>query len=193
MTPGTRYLTPDTRHPTPDTRFLSLKGLRYHYVDEGHGEPVVMVHGNPTWSFYYRDLIKALSGDYRCIAPDDIGCGLSDKPDDARYDYTLSRRADDLEALLDHLGVRENITLVLPDWGGMIGMTYAHRHPERIKRLIVLNTAAFHLPASKRFPWALWLCRTPLAGPLLVRGLNAFCLTAARVGCQRKPLSSEAR
>jgi haloalkane dehalogenase len=82
---------------------------------------------------------------------------------------------------------------VLHDWGGMIGMTYAHRHPERIKRLIVLNTAAFHLPASKRFPWALWLCRTPLAGPLLVRGLNAFCLTAARVGCQRKPLSSEAR
>jgi haloalkane dehalogenase len=177
---------------TPN-HFLDLNGLRYHYVDEGHGDPVVMVHGNPTWSFYYRDLIKALKGDYRCIAPDHVGCGLSDKPDDSHYDYTLSRRADDLEALLDHLGLQENITLVLHDWGGMIGMTYAHRHPERIKRLIILNTAAFHLPASKPFPWALWLCRTPLLGPLLVRGLNAFCLTAARVGRQRQPLSPEAR
>jgi pimeloyl-ACP methyl ester carboxylesterase len=186
-------MTPDTRHATSDPRFFDLHGLRYHYVEEGHGDPVVMVHGNPTWSFYYRDLIKALNGQYRCIAPDHIGCGLSDKPDDSRYDYTLSRRADDLEALLDHLGVRENVTLVLHDWGGMIGMTYAHRHPERIKRLVILNTAAFHLPASKPFPWALWLCRNHIIGPLLVRGFNAFCREAARVGCQRKPLSPDAR
>jgi pimeloyl-ACP methyl ester carboxylesterase len=185
--------TADAPHRNSDPRFLDLNGLRYHYVDEGQGDPVVMVHGNPTWSFYYRDLIKALSADYRCVAPDHIGCGLSDKPDDSHYDYTLSRRADDLESLLEQLGVRENITLVLHDWGGMIGMTYAHRHPERIKRLVILNTAAFHLPPGKRFPWALWLCRNPLVGPLLVRGLNAFCLSAAKVGCKRKPLSPEAR
>jgi cis-3-alkyl-4-acyloxetan-2-one decarboxylase len=185
--------TPATLHGSADGKFLDLSGLRYHYVDEGRGDPVVMVHGNPTWSFYYRDLIKALSGNYRCIAPDHIGCGLSDKPDDSRYDYTLSRRADDLEALLDHLGVRDNVTLLLHDWGGMIGMTYAHRHPQRIKRLVILNTAAFHLPPGKPFPWALWLCRNPLVGPLLVRGLNAFCLSAATVGCKRKPLSPEAR
>jgi len=185
--------TPNLPDANSSSRFLDLNGLRFHYVDEGHGDPVVMVHGNPTWSFYYRHLIRALSGEYRTIVPDHIGCGLSDKPDDARYDYTLGRRADDLEALLDHLGVRENITLILHDWGGMIGMTYAHRHPERIKTLVIFNTGAFHLPAAKPFPWALWLCRNALFGPLLVRGLNAFCLAAARVGCKRKPLSAEAR
>src|ERR1700722_1930807 len=115
---------PHSPFPIPHCAFLELDGLRYHYVDEGHGDPVVMLHGNPTWSFYYRNLIKALSADYRCIAPDHIGCGLSDKPDDSRYEYTLSRRADDLEALLESLGVRDKVTLVLHDWGGMIGMTY---------------------------------------------------------------------
>jgi haloalkane dehalogenase len=186
-------LTANSYLPKSESQYLDLNGLCYHYVDQGCGDPVVMVHGNPTWSFYYRHLVKALSGEYRCVAPDHIGCGLSDKPDDSRYDYTLSRRAADLEALLDRLDIRENVTLVLHDWGGMIGMSYAHRHPERIKRLVILNTAAFHLPASKPFPWALWLCRNPVLGPLLVRGLNAFCLSAAKVGCKRKPLSPEAR
>src|SRR5579872_2840385 len=92
--------------------FLSLRGLHYHYTDEGHGDPVLMVHGNPTWSFYYRHLVGALSETHRCIVPDHIGCGCSDKPDDSRYEYTLKSRVDDLEALLDHLGVHENITLV---------------------------------------------------------------------------------
>jgi haloalkane dehalogenase len=100
-----------------------------------------MLHGNPTWSFFYRDLIRGLSDDYRTVAPDHVGCGLSDKPGDDRYDYTLSRRVDDLEALLEHLALREGLTLVLHDWGGLIGLAYAHRHPERIKRLVVLNTA----------------------------------------------------
>src|SRR5437764_2593206 len=99
------------------SRYLSLRGLRYHYLDEGSGAPVVMVHGNPTWSFYYRNLVSALRGNYRTIVPDHIGCGLSDKPDDAHYTYTLARRADDLEALLDHLGIRAGITLVVHDWG----------------------------------------------------------------------------
>ncbi len=135
-------------HPGHD---LDLGGLRYHYLDEGQGEPVVMVHGNPSWSFYYRHLVEALRDNHRCIVPDHIGCGLSDKPDDARYEYTLSRRAADLEALLDHLGIEGPLTLVMHDWGGMIGMTYATRHPERIARLVVLNTAAFHLPASVSF------------------------------------------
>jgi pimeloyl-ACP methyl ester carboxylesterase len=192
MTDGQSFF-PHSAFRIPHSAFLDLMGIRYHFVDVGKGDPVVMVHGNPTWSFYYRDLVNALKGDHRCIVPDHIGCGLSDKPDDARYEYTLSRRADDLEALLEHLGVRDNITLVLHDWGGMIGMTYAHRHPERIKRLVILNTAAFHLPASKPFPWALWLCRNSLLGPLLVRGLNAFCLAAAWIGCKRRPLSPEVR
>jgi haloalkane dehalogenase len=166
--------------------FLELAGgLRYHYLDEGRGEPVVMLHGNPTWSFLYRDLVRGLSGGYRTIVPDHIGCGRSDKPDDRRYEYTLRRRVDDLEALLEHLGLRDNLTLVLHDWGGMIGMAYADRHPGRIQRLVVLNTAAFRLPAGKRLPWSLWLCRNTPAGPFLVRGLNALCRAAVRVCCRR--------
>ncbi len=173
--------------------FLDRQGLRYHYLDEGHGDPVVMVHGNPTWSFYYRHLVLALRDSHRCVVPDHIGCGRSDKPDDSRYRYTLKSRVDDLEALLDHLGLQDNLTLVLHDWGGMIGMAYASRHPERIKRLVILNTAAFSLPATKRFPLALTLCRVPLLGAILVRGCNAFCRSAARVCCQRRPMPPDVR
>ncbi len=171
-----------------ENHFLSLDGLDYHYLDEGDGPPAVMVHGNPTWSIYYRNLVLALRGTHRCIVPDHIGCGLSDKPDDNRYHYTLSRRVDDLEALLDSLGIRENISLIVHDWGGMIGMAYAARHPERIARFVIMNTACGHLPASKRFPRALALVRTPL-GALLVRGLNAFARTASHVCCKRTRMS----
>ena len=176
----------------PQGKYLDLQGLRYHYLDEGSGEPVVMLHGNPTWSFYYRELVRGLSSEYRTVVPDHIGCGLSDKPGDDRYDYTLRRRVEDLEALLDHLGLRENLTLVLHDWGGMIGMAYAHRHPERVKRLVLLNTAAFHLPAGKRLPWSLWLGRNTPLGPVLIRGLNAFCRGAARF-CAVRPLPPAVR
>jgi cis-3-alkyl-4-acyloxetan-2-one decarboxylase len=154
---------------------------------------VVMVHGNPSWSFYYRNLVLALRDRYRCIVPDHIGCGLSDKPGDDRYDYTLSRRVDDLERLLEHLGITENITLVVHDWGGMIGMAYAVRHPERIKRLVILNTGAFHLPKTKPFPFALRICRDTFIGTLLVRGYNAFSLAASYVGCKRNPMSDKLR
>src|SRR5262245_889776 len=155
-------------------RFLDVGGLRLHYLDEGRGDPVVMLHGNPTWSFYFRSLVKLLRGDHRCIVPDHVGCGLSDKPTTAQYDFSLNRRVDDLERLLNHAGATANLTLVLHDWGGMIGMAYAVRHPERIKRLVVLNTAAFHLPKSKSFPWALWLGRNTRLGAWLILRWNAF-------------------
>src|SRR5262249_22136183 len=154
----------------------------------GQAEPLVMVHGNPTWSFYFRDLVAGLRDRYRVIVPDHIGCGLSDKPGDDRYDYTLESRARDLETLLDHLGVRDNVTLVLHDWGGMIGMTWAHWHPERVKRLVILNTSAFLLPAGKVLPWQIWLVRNTPLGPLLVRGLNLFSRGAVN-SCVVKPLS----
>jgi pimeloyl-ACP methyl ester carboxylesterase len=172
---------------------LDLDGLGYHYLDEGEGAPLVMVHGNPSWSFYYRNLVLALRDRYRCIVPDHIGCGLSDKPGDDGYDYTLSRRVDDLEQLLDTLGVAENITLVVHDWGGMIGMAYAVRHPERIKRLVILNTGAFHLPKNKRFPLGLRICRDTPLGTLLVHGCNAFSVAASYVGCKRNPMSETLR
>ncbi|MBI3117492.1 MAG: alpha/beta hydrolase, partial [Candidatus Hydrogenedentes bacterium] len=126
------------------------------------------------------------------IVPDHIGCGRSDKPGDNTYQYTLRQRVDDVEALLEQLGIQENITLMLHDWGGMIGMAFATRHPERVKRIVLLNTAAFHLPKSKPFPWPLWLVRTPL-GALLVRGFNAFSATAARVCVRRRPLPRDVR
>ncbi len=162
-------------------QYLDLDGLRYHYLDEGRGEPVVMVHGNPTWSFYWRKLVLALRDRYRIIVPDHIGCGLSDKPGDDRYEYSFARRADDLERLIDEIDPPQKITLVVHDWGGMIGMTYAVRHPERIGRIVLLNTSAFHLPPEKPFPRPLWLVRDTPVGALLVRGLNFFAYTASKV------------
>jgi cis-3-alkyl-4-acyloxetan-2-one decarboxylase len=166
---------------------LDLDGLRYHYLDEGHGEPVVAVHGNPTWSFYYRDLVRALRADHRVVVPDHIGCGPSDKPGDDRYPYTLERRIADFSRLMDELRL-EGLNLVVHDWGGMIGLAWAVHHPERVRRLVILNTAAFHLPRSKAFPWQLWLVRDTPLGPLMVRGLNGFARGAAWAACTRKSL-----
>jgi haloalkane dehalogenase len=174
-------------------KYLEVGGFRLHYLDEGTGKPVVMLHGNPTWSFYYRNLVLALRGAYRCIVPDHVGCGLSDKPSSGQYPYTLERRVADLEALLDRLDVRENVTLIVHDWGGMIGSSWAVRHPERIVRLVVFNSGAFHLPPTGRLPWQLWLVRNTPLGPLLVRGLNAFCRGAVRSCCTRRPMSAEVR
>jgi pimeloyl-ACP methyl ester carboxylesterase len=179
-----------TDHPGRD---LDRGGIRLHYIDEGGGEPVVMLHGNPTWSFYYRHLIDSLHGSHRVIVPDHIGCGMSDKPDDTQYAYTLASRVDDLELLLDHLGLVRDVTLVLHDWGGMIGMTYAARHPERIARLVITNTAAFHKPATKLMPKPLAICRDSAVGAFLVRRMNAFCQGTAWIGCKRAKMTHELR
>jgi len=160
-------------------RDFDLDGLRYHYLDEGSGEPVVMVHGNPTWSFYYRDLVKALRDEYRVIVPDHIGCGLSDKPDDARYRYTLSQRVADFEAFLDHLDPGKSITLVAHDWGGMIAMAWAVRHPDRVARIVLMNTAAFHLPDDMRMPPSLAFVRNTRLATFCVRRFNLFSRGAA--------------
>ena len=138
-----------------------------------------MIHGNPTWSFYYRELIKALSSKYQTIVPDHIGCGLSDKPDPKRYDYRLKSRVDDLERLLNNLNVTNNVTLILHDWGGMIGIAYALRHSERIRRLVIMNTFAFLPPAEKPIPEVAYFIRHfgPLAA-LAVLGLNLFAIIA---------------
>jgi haloalkane dehalogenase len=157
----------------------------------GGAEVVLMLHGNPTWSFYYRQLIAALQGRRRCIAVDWLGCGLSDKPAAADYPYTLEARVEELSAVLAARYPEGPLTLVVHDWGGMIGLAWAHRHPERVVRFVVLNTAAFPLPADKRLPWALRLTRTRLGAWLVLRG-NAFAAVAARVAHER-PLSPAAR
>jgi cis-3-alkyl-4-acyloxetan-2-one decarboxylase len=178
------------RHPG---RAIDRGGLSLHYIDEGSGPAVVMIHGNPTWSILFRHLIDDLNGSYRVVVPDQIGCGLSEKPDDSRYSYTLASRVDDFEFLLDSLGLDRELTLVMHDWGGMIGMTYAARHPDRVARLVVCNTAAFHKPAAKSFPLALSLCRHWALGSLLVRGLNIFCRGTTWIGCKRQPMDRDLR
>jgi len=181
-----------------ESRWLDISGLRMHYLDEGPRDaPVVlMVHGNPTWSFYYRNLVLALRDRYRCIVPDHIGCGLSDKPGDERYSYTLSRRIADLGALMTHVGAetpaQRPVHLVVHDWGGMIGFGWAVEQPERIGKLVVGNTAAFPMPPAKKLPAALWLVRNTKLGALLVQGMNAFSGIAARVAF-KKPVSAEIR
>ena len=170
--------------------YLDVDGHRMHYVDEGEGEVVLMLHGNPSWSFLYRDLIGELQRDHRTVAPDHIGCGLSDKPGDRAYDYTLASRVSDVSRLVEELDVR-NITLVVHDWGGMIGMAWATRHADRVARLVVLNTAAFPLPSGTRIPGSLALARAPGLGALLVRGANAFSRGAVRRCVTRQPMSDE--
>ena len=155
------------------SNYLDIKKIKMHYLDEGSGEPLLMLHGNPTWSFFYRDLIKAFSTKYRCIVPDHIGNGLSDKPSKDSYSYTLAERADNIKSLVESLDLK-NITLVVHDWGALIGFDYARKYPENIKRIIVLNSAAFGLPEKRPFPWSIGLCKNPITGPFLVQVLNAF-------------------
>jgi len=145
-------------------RRLDLGGCAMHYLDEGKGETVLMVHGNPTWSFYFRDVVKALSPDFRCIVPDHIGMGLSDRPGDDRYRYTLKSRVDDLDKLMATVAPAGPVTLIVHDWGGMIGMSWAARHPQRIKAIVALNTSCFRLPAEKPFPKGLTVMRGNLTG-----------------------------
>ncbi|MEZ6144691.1 MAG: alpha/beta fold hydrolase [Planctomycetaceae bacterium] len=127
---------------------LDVDGHAYHYVDEGTGPVLLFVHGNPTWSFAWRNFIKAFSPNYRCVAVDHIGCGRSDKPQD--YEYTLANHIANLTRLIEHLDLRE-ITLVGHDWGGCIGMGAAVEVPERFSRFVLANTAAFR-SQSDSFP-----------------------------------------
>lgn len=173
-----------------ERHYLEWDGSRYHYLDEGEGHPVVMVHGNPTWSFYYRELVKALRSTHRTIAPDHIGCGLSSKPQEPAYRYRLDQRITDLGRLIDHLEL-EDLTMIVHDWGGAIGLGWAGQNADRIRRLVVLNTAAFFLPEGKSFPASLALARAPGLGGLLVRGLNGFVRTAEVRCVTRKPLSPD--
>lgn len=174
------------------SHFEKIGSHQYHYVEEGNGEPVVMLHGNPSWSFYYRELIKKLSPHFHCLAPDHIGCGYSDKPGDETYSYTLEQRVKDLEEFLEKKNIDQNIHLVLHDWGGIIGMTYAHRHPTTIKKIVLLNTAAFLLPGEKKLPVALWFFRTWLGG-FIIRAFNAFSGLATIEGVKRIRLSKDVR
>ena len=186
-------------YPFQPHRFDVRPGIAMSYLDEGprDGDVVLMLHGNPSWSYYWRHLVTGLADRYRCIVPDHVGMGLSDKPDDggdirpprspqgAGYDYTLQSRVDDIDALLRHLGIDGPVTLAVHDWGGMVGMGWALRDLSRVRRMVVLNTAMFPLPAAKAMPWRLSLGRDSRIGGWAIRRFNLFARGAARLGVQR--------
>jgi|SaaInlStandDraft_1057018.scaffolds.fasta_scaffold25937_2 cis-3-alkyl-4-acyloxetan-2-one decarboxylase len=157
-------------YPFQENFFTCSEGHQLHYVDEGpkDGPIILMVHGNPSWSFLYRDVIKDLSSKYRCIAIDHLGCGKSAQPLEGPYD--LAHHISRLGQLVKHLDLK-NITLLLHDWGGAIGMGMANNYPDRIKAISLFNTAAF---TDTRIPRRIALCRWPVLGPFLNLCLNAF-------------------
>lgn len=176
-----------------ESRFAGINGHNLHYLDQGSGRPVLMIHGNPTWSFYFRHLVQDLSRDHRVLVPDHIGCGLSDKPGISDYPYTLESRVKDLDLLIKGLNLQDPVSLVVHDWGGMIGMAWALENPDRIDRLVITNTSGFLLPKGKRFPLRLWLIKylTAFAVPAVL-GLNIFS-RAALVMAPRHRLANDVR
>ncbi len=175
-----------TLYPFEPKRFDTGRGVMS-YLDEGRGEEaVVMVHGNPTWSFYYRNLVLGLRGKMRCIVPDHLGCGLADKPQD--FDYTLGEHVRNLRALLDSLNLKR-IHLIVHDWGGPIGLGTTLPQAEKLGKVVILNTAAF---ADSRIPWRIRVCRTPVLGEVVVRGFNGFAGPATWMAVT-KPLSPDVK
>jgi pimeloyl-ACP methyl ester carboxylesterase len=120
-----------------EPHFTSAPGFRMHYVDEGRGEPIILIHGEPTWSYLYRNFIPRLSRNFRVIAFDHMGFGKSESPPDA--EYTLDRHARNLGSLIEELDLKD-VTLVMQDWGGPIGAVVASRQPDRMKRFVAMNT-----------------------------------------------------
>lgn len=174
-------------YPFVPKSFVTPRGAPMSFLDEGprNRHAVLMLHGNPTWSYYYREMVKALAPNVRCIVPDHIGMGLSDKPQD--YPYTLATRIADIEALVAALGI-DHLDLLLHDWGGAIGMGFAARHPAQIGRLGILNTAAFTMD---RIPVRIALCKAPVVGPFIVRAFNGFAGPATWMAMHRRALTAE--
>jgi haloalkane dehalogenase len=163
------------------SHYIHLDGHALHYLDEGPRDApsVLLLHGNPTWSFYWRELVLALRGAFRVVVPDHLGCGLSDKPQD--WPYRLSGHIDNVERLAAELDLRD-LALGVHDWGGAIGMGFAAHQAQRVRRFVVLNTAAF---PSRALPLRIAVCRTPGLGSLAVRGLNAFARAATFMATER--------
>ncbi len=139
-------------------RYFDHNGFQMHFVDKGSGEPVVLVHGDPTWGYLYRNFIHALARHHRCIVPDHMGMGKSGVPQEP-YPYRLQHHIANFENLLLYLDLRD-ITLVLHDWGGPVGLGFATRHPERVKRLVLMNTWAFAPWPGGPFPRLLEIIRS---------------------------------
>ncbi|TVP95256.1 MAG: alpha/beta fold hydrolase [Planctomycetaceae bacterium] len=189
---------------------LEIDGWRYHYVDseqenaspvgprgenpalqteDSWSRPVILcVHGNPTWSFYWRRVIERFGSEHRVIAVDHLGCGLSDKPSRRDAAYTLEAHRDRLLVLIDRLGL-DRIVLLAHDWGGAIGLAAAVERVDRMAGVVLLNTAAFPPPYV---PWRIAACRLPVLGTAAMRGLNLFARAAITMAMDKSDLSAEA-
>lgn len=189
--PKDSYASWQSEYPFQDHYLEVAPQVRMHYVDEGGSQsslPILCVHGNPTWSFYYRSIVSHFRSKHRVIALDHVGCGLSDKPQE--YSYTLEQHTANLVQLIDRLDLT-NITMVVHDWGGAIGLGAAVQRSDRIRNLVILNTAAFPPPYV---PKRIAACRIPLLGSWAIRYLNAFALAATKMAIDRLPrLSPQAR
>ncbi|GHA75593.1 alpha/beta fold hydrolase [Pontibacter akesuensis] len=155
------------------SHYITLEAGRMHYIDEGEGTPIVMIHGTPAWSFLYRNLIKILSKKYRCIAMDMIGFGLSDKPED--WSYKPRAHAANFEKLMEHLQLQD-ITLLVHDFGTPIGMAYAINHPDNVRNIVMLNSWTWSLSRHETFPKSSKLLVGPL-GQFLHSKLNVSAAT----------------
>ena len=161
----------DALYPFESRFFDTPDGHRMHYLDEGDGAPIVFVHGNPSWSFEYRDVVAGLRDEFRCIAVDHVGFGLSSRSDRGE-DHHPAAHAERFTALLEHLDVRD-VTLFLSDWGGPIGLDFARRYPERVARLVVANTWCWPVSDDRHFRMFSFMMRSPV-GQLLIKRFNVF-------------------
>ena len=161
----------DSLFPFESREFVEASGGRMHFVDEGEGEPVVFVHGNPSWSFEFRHLIAGLSGEFRCVAPDHLGFGLSSRGERAA-DHRPEAHARRFAALIDRLGL-ENMTLFMADWGGPIGLDFARRHPGRVKRIVIANSWCWPVGDDFHFRSFSFLMSS-WPGQYLIKRRNAF-------------------
>ncbi|MDR1043797.1 MAG: alpha/beta fold hydrolase [Candidatus Adiutrix sp.] len=179
-------------YPFESRYFHRPDGLALHYLDEGRGPPALMLHGNPSWSFLWRRLISALAPDFRCLAPDHLGLGLSSRPLAGQYDFRLADRVTDLEALVEHWRPGLPLHLIMHDWGGPIGLAWAVRHPDRVASLTVINSGS-RIPPGYRLParLAVFSAFKPL-GAFLAQRFNLFVRGTAACGTVQG-LSGEAR
>ncbi len=167
------------------SNFVNIDNHQLHYVDENDSpaegrSTVLMVHGNPTWSFYWRRLIGYLSAEHRVVAVDHLGCGLSDKPVD--YDYCLQNHIENLCQLVDELDL-QNVTLMAHDWGGAIGLGALLARKSRFRKIVLFNTGAFPPPY---IPFRIRVCRWPIVGRIGVQGLNLFARAATFMATEQK-------
>jgi cis-3-alkyl-4-acyloxetan-2-one decarboxylase len=160
-----------------ESHFLPIRdNFNYHYLDEGHGRPLLLVHGNPTWAFYWREMVKAFRDRYRVVVPDHLGCGLSSRPKLSEYSFNLADRVADLVELVERLDLQD-VTLIAHDWGGAVAMGAAVERPDRFGRFVLMNTGAF---LSKDIPTSIHAVHIPILGRLMTQGLNIFVEAALR-------------